>query len=140
MRAALKTGLYLIGIAGVLIGLSFILLGVNATGQLFNRLLSLFIDAPTLTGLDNPNAESELRFYSVFWIAYGLILIQTARDLSHHIKRVPWLLGLFFAGGTARLISYFAAGVPHLLFIILMLIELILPVILWLCWVKVRKT
>lgn len=112
----------------------FVLLGVEVTGQLFNRSLLLFYDGGPVTNLGSPNAESELRFFSVFWIAYGGVLIQTAQDLTRHWRRVPLLLGLFFAGGAARLIGYFAVGQPHVLFILLMIIELTLPVILYLCW------
>lgn len=134
----LKAGLLFIGIAGVLIGASFILFGVNGTGQFFRSVLSVFIETDALTGLDNPNADSELRFYSVFWIAYGLCLIRAARDLTSQMGQIPWLIGLFFAGGVARFVSFIAAGPPHPLFILLMVIELVLPVILLLCWRRVR--
>jgi hypothetical protein len=43
-------------------------------------------------------------------------------------------MALFFAGGLARLVSYFNAGPPHTLFILLMVIELVLPIILFLAY------
>ncbi|MEP3891858.1 MAG: DUF4345 domain-containing protein [Hellea sp.] len=135
----LKLGLYFIGIAGVIIGSMFIILGVDSTAKIFRSILSVVYMTPALTGLENVNAESELRFYSVFWIAYGAILIQTARDLKTHISRVPLLLGLFFAGGLARLAAYFTSGVPHTLFVVLMIVELVLPVILAIFWAGSKK-
>ena len=136
----LKLGLYFIGIAGVIIGTMFITIGVDPTAAIFQTILSIVYATPALAGLENVNAESELRFYSVFWIAYGAILIQTAHDLKAHISRVPLLLGLFFAGGLGRLTAYFTVGVPHILFVVLMIIELTLPVILVICWAGSKKT
>lgn len=136
----LRFGLYFIGIAGVLIGSAFIIFGVNATGQLFNTILAAFYDGGVLTGLDTPEAESELRFYSVFWMAYGVLLIRSANNVSRHIARLPWLIGLFFAGGLARLMAYINSGVPHALFILLMGIELTLPLILWFCLIRVKRS
>lgn len=139
VQLILKLGLYFIGIAGVIIGTMFILLGVDATASVFRSILSIVHPTPVLTGLENANAESELRFYSVFWIAYGVILIQTARDLRTYVSRVPLLMGLFFAGGVARLIACFTAGVPHSLFVLLMIIELLLPVFLVICWMASKN-
>lgn len=136
----LRAGLYFIGCAGVLIGVSFYFLGVEYTGQIFNRILSLLYDAGPITDLGTPNAETELRFFSVFWMAYGVILIQTARELTQHARRVPLLLGLFFLGGVGRTISYVADGPPHALFVLLMIIELVLPILLWLCFWRWRKS
>lgn len=138
-RNFLIASLYFIGIAGVIIGSAFIMFGVNATGQFFNSLLSIFTEIEPLIGLNNSNAESELRFYSVFWIAYGVLLIRAARDLRAQMAYIPVLIGLFFAGGAARLISYFTAGPPHILFVLLMLIELSLPIAMLLCWQTLNR-
>lgn len=121
------------------IGLSFFFLGVDFTAQIFNRVLSIVYDSGPVTDLGTPNAETELRFYSVFWIAYGVILIQTARDLTKHAGRVTLLLGLFFLGGVGRGISYVADGPPHALFVVLMIIELILPIFLLLCFWQSKR-
>jgi len=130
----LRLGFYFIGIAGILIGSSFVCFGVDVTGQFFKTVLDVIYPSGELSGLANANADSELRFYSVFWIAYGLLLVQTARDLTKHLGRIPWLIALFFAGGAARLVSYIMVGPPHALFTLLMAIELILPIILFLAY------
>ena len=125
----LRLCLYFVGIAGVVIGGSFILFGVDMTGQFFKAVIDTIFDSGELTGLRNPNADSELSFYSVFWVAYGVLLIKAANDIERYQARIPWLIGLFFAGGIARLISYIRIGEPHPLFMLLMAIELGLPII-----------
>ena len=116
------------------IGTAIVVFGINAVGQFFNALISILYNAGPLTELGAPNDDSELRFYSVFFVTYGVILFQTARDLARHGSRLPLLLGLFFLGGIARLLSYLTIGQPHALFMLLMIIELAMPPILYGLW------
>ena len=134
----LKSGLYFIGIAAILIGSAISLLGINLVGQFFSAVINIIVNAGPLTDLGQPNDDSELRFYSIFFVAYGILLVQTAGNLSRHGHRVPILLGLFFAGGTVRLLSLLTVGQPHALFILLLVIELILPPMLYLCWRRMK--
>lgn len=142
-RNLLKFGLLFIGVAAVLIGLMFVGLGAAKTGAIFNTVLSLVYsgghDGGVMSGLTNPNADSELRFYSVIFIGYGIVLVQTAQNLTRHMSRVPFLLLLFFGGGIARLISLLSVGTPHASFLVLLVIELALPALLGLCYIKVAR-
>lgn len=133
-NAILRSGLYFISIAAVLIGSAIAIFGINPVGQFFNAIISTVYNAGPLTELGTPNDDSELRFYSVFFVAYGVILFQTARDLTRHGHRLPLLLGLFFLGGIARLLSYLTVGQPHALFMLLMTIELAMPPLLYCFW------
>lgn len=135
----LKFGFYALGISAVFIGSAFIVFGPSVTGNFFNAGLDLFIDSRTFSGLSAVDADSELRFYSVFWIAYGVLLIDAARQFSARKGRVPWLISVFFFGGIARLIGVVSMGWPHPLFVILMMIEIGLPIILWVCWTQSKK-
>ena len=83
-----------------------------------------------LTGLSGSDVDSELRFYSVFWIAYGVFVLKAARALPEHFGRVQFLLGLFLLGGIGRVLSHVAIGAPHPLFTLLMWVELLLPILL----------
>lgn len=138
VQRLLQAGLYFIGFAAVLIGGAIAGLGIEPVGRFFTSIINLLLDAGPLDDLGAPNDDSELRFYSVFFVTYGVILIQTARNLMQHGHRVPLLLGLFFAGGVARLLSFLMVGKPHALFILLMGIELMLPPLLYLCWRRVK--
>jgi len=137
-RKLLQTGLYFIGIAAVLIGSAIALLGIETVGRFFTSFINLAVDAGPLTDLGQPNDDSELRFYSVFFVAYGIVLVQTAGNLARHGHRVPILLGLFFAGGIVRLLSLLTIGTPHALFLMLLVFELLLPPLLYICWRQVR--
>ena len=79
------------------------------------------------------SVESELRFFAVFWIAYGAALIWTAPRAARETTLVRALMAVLFVGGIARAIAWAAEGRPHGLFIVLMAIELVMPpvVVLW---------
>jgi len=138
-KAVLKAGLYFISIAAMAIGTAIALLGINPVGQFFNTVISIVYNSGPLTELGTPNDDSELRFYSVFFVAYGAIFFQTTRNLAKHSHRLPLLLGLFFLGGIARSISYVTVGQPHALFVLLMVIELTMPPLLYLCWLITKR-
>jgi len=121
-----------------LIGSAIALLGINLVGQFFSAIINIVYDAGPMQDLGSPNDDSELRFYSIFFVGYGVLLVQTAGNLVRHGHRLPYLLALFFAGGAARAISYITVGPPHALFILLMGIELMAPPLLWLAWRKTR--
>lgn len=126
----LRYALWALGLAAVAIGLSIFLLGADATARASVNVLRVVMPvADDVSGLAEPDADSELRFYAVFWIAYGITLIGTARNLLATLWRVPWLAGLFFAGGVGRVLSYLAVGAPHPLFLTLMVVELVLPAV-----------
>jgi len=127
----LRVGLYGLGIGAIAIGLSMFLLGPDFTGRFFAEMLASVGGADqSLTGLFGPDVDSELRFYSVFWIAYGAFVLQTARALPEHIGRAQILLGMFLLGGIGRVLSHVAIGAPHSLFSLLMWVELSLPILL----------
>ncbi|MEP4050852.1 MAG: DUF4345 domain-containing protein [Litorimonas sp.] len=138
-RKLLQAGLYFIGIAGILIGGAIALFGIESVGRFFAAIINVVIEAGPLGDLGEPNDDSELRFYSVFFVGYGVVLVQTAGNLARHGHRVPILLGLFFAGGLARLLSLLMVGQPHALFILLLCFELPLPPLLYICWKQTQS-
>lgn len=140
VRVILKVLLFGLGFSAIGIGLSMFGLGVEATGQFFATIVNQFSNNPQeLSDFSSASVDSEFRFFAVFWIAYGVILVKAARDLDTYIKRVPLLAGLFFAGGLGRILSINAVGSPHPLFTNLMIIELGLPVLIIGLWLGVRK-
>ena len=137
---ALKILLLVLGTTAVLIGSAIFLFGADRTAGFSNIIVSLlWPGVSSVKGLAGSNVDSELRFYAVFWIAYGVILVLTANDFLRHFKRVPVLLLLFFLGGIGRSISYYSVGAPHLLFLILLVIELAVPPVLFVLWLVVKR-
>lgn len=136
----LRLLLAVLGAAAVAIGLSIVLLGAQATAEVAERQFDLLSGAAhPLTGPWPATMDSELRFYAPFWVAYGLLLLDAARDLRARLAHVPWLAAVFFAGGVGRALSLAAVGPPHPAFSLLMATELVLPPILLALWWRVRR-
>ena len=53
--------------------------GIDFVGQFFIKIISIVYDGGPIYDLGSPNDDSELRFYSVFFIAYGFIIYQSAK-------------------------------------------------------------
>jgi hypothetical protein len=77
--------------------------------------------------LANPIVESELRFYSAFYVAYGLAALRVAPRADRDAAAVRSLAGALFLAGAARAGSWLAAGRPHAGQIALLAVELAAP-------------
>jgi hypothetical protein len=140
MSLILRLNLYVLGVGAVGIGTSMFLLGAETTALFFASLnAALWSQPDEIADLSTPNVDSELRFYAVFWVTYGVFVVRTAHNLSKHLQLVPLLAGLFFAGGIGRLLSLLLIGEPHPLFVRLMIVELILPLFLIWMWAGVNR-
>lgn len=127
--------------SAVFIGLSFFLFGAAATANFFVQIpVFLMGSEANITGFDNSNIDGEFRFYSVFWIAYGLYLIHTVRNFDEKFRYVPILAGIFFLGGVGRLLSIADYGWPHPLFQILLFFEIVLPILMIFSWFMIRRS
>jgi hypothetical protein len=135
----LRILLFVLGVSAIFIGLSMFLTGAPHTGEITTQLYDhLTRMSHGSARLDGPDVDSELRFYTPFWIAYGAMLIATARNLKLHLNRVPPLSAVFFAGGIGRGLAYAFTGPPHPAFVVLMVTEFVLPVIFIGLWAAVR--
>jgi hypothetical protein len=71
--------------------------------------------------------ESELRFYSAFYVAYGQLLLRTARREDLDSEALRQLAAALFLGGLGRAAAWRAVGKPHPLQRALLALELGLP-------------
>jgi hypothetical protein len=71
--------------------------------------------------------ESELRYYSAFYAAYGLALISIAGRAERTPGAVQAAAGALFGAGVARTLAWRAAGRPHPGQLALLAIELAAP-------------
>ncbi|WP_327142790.1 DUF4345 domain-containing protein [Nocardia sp. NBC_01327] len=80
-------------------------------------------------GTVNATIDSDMRFYAILFLAYGLALLWCARDVE--TKGLPInLLGLiFFAGGLARALAWVATGEPNWFYVLMTPVELVIPVL-----------
>lgn len=128
---ALRIAFSMLGYAALMIGGLIFVVGPAMTGELFAATLRLVVpETPPLTGLGGPDVDSELRFYAVLWIAYGGTALWVSRAITERMRLLRLMVVIFWLGGVGRLVSYFAVGAPHPLFILLMWIEVALPVVL----------
>lgn len=86
-------------------------------------------------GVVNATMDSEVRFYSCMFFGFGAALVWCSRDLRARIELFNSLLAVFFFGGLARIVSAVQVGPPNRVFVLLGLIELVLPPLLW-WWCK----
>ncbi|MEZ5893467.1 MAG: DUF4345 domain-containing protein [Parvularculaceae bacterium] len=130
-------GLIGLGAAAVGIGTGIFLAGPAAVAEFCASAIGL----PPGAGdaLAAPNADNEMRFYAVLWVAFGVIAIRAARSLPASLAASHLLLGLFFAGGAGRALSMSTMGAPHPLFIILMWIELLASPALYLLSLQIKR-
>ena len=127
----LRFAMVLLAGAALLIGGLIFVLGPSATGDAFTTALQVAApDVVPLTGLRGPDIDSEMRFYSVLFIAYGGAGLWALRSFQERLGLVRLILAIFMLGGMGRAVSYVSVGAPHPLFVVLMWIELLAPPIL----------
>jgi hypothetical protein len=71
--------------------------------------------------------ESELRFYSAFYVAYGFLMFRTARRADPDPAVVRALAAALFLAGLGRAGAWLTVGKPHPLQRALLAIELAAP-------------
>jgi hypothetical protein len=105
--------LYVLGAIPILAGAATVILGsesIPAAGDL------------------NANVESELRFYSVWWIGAGLFIWWLAPQVLQRTRELRIFCALLFLAATSRLFAVIDTGWPSTGQIVLMGIEFALAI------------
>lgn len=110
----LRRTLYAVAVVPILAGASTVILGA---------------DSVPAAGDPSPNLESELRFYSVWWIGAGLFVIWLAPRVEQRTLELRVFCALLFLAGLSRVLAALATDWPSTGQIVLMGIELVLPVV-----------
>ena len=81
----------------------------------------------------DPSVESELRYYAVFYVGFGLFLWSIAPRIAERGRELRAAAALLFCGGLARAVGIAVDGMPAADYVVLMAIELVLPgvLVLW---------
>lgn len=77
-----------------------------------------------------PDVDTELRFYAVWYVASGYLLLRSLSDLAGATVMVRVVGVAFFVAGCARALSWAVVGRPSTLPVILMVVELLLPFVI----------
>lgn len=93
---------------------------------------AVVLGAPSLLeeGEFTPDVDSELRFFAVWYVAMGYLLLRATSDLPGAAPIVRVVGAAFFVAGCARALSWTTAGRPSTLPIVLMVVELVLPFVI----------
>lgn len=80
-------------------------------------------------GSVNATMESDLRFFNLLFVAYGLAFVWAARDVVGRGVVIDVLGLLFFVGGLARLLAWAEAGTPSWFYVLMIPVELLIPIV-----------
>ena len=84
----------------------------------------------------DPTIDSQNRFYGAAFSLYGVVLLLASAKPVLYRSVLLWTLLVFFLAGVARLVSVFATGWPPSLVVALLVVELILPPLLAIWYVR----
>ena len=117
---------------------TFYLAGAVATAA---GLHTVVAGARSIVGQDQANAavESELRFYSAFYVVYGLALLKVAPRADRDRGAVRALAGALWLAGAARAGGWLAAGRPNRIQEALVAVELLGPPVVVAAQGRVRR-
>ena len=82
------------------------------------------------TGDPSASVDSEVRFFAAWYAAAGVVLLSTLPRVESAGRVIRTVGAVFFVAGCARLLSLIVVGRPHTLFLVLMVVEMVLPVII----------
>jgi hypothetical protein len=109
-----------------------IVLGVLCLLALVTGLLTFWQGRGSVPGGNEASitVDNELRFYSAYWIGYGLLCGWVAANLPEHLSIVPLLAAVLFLSGLGRLLSLVRIGKPAPLYVPFMIAEFVVPLVM----------
>ena len=102
-----------------------------ATGTGLNIILQGVSGIPESGLISQASVDNELRFMTVFWIAFGVYCYSISKNVNENRTNILYVAIIFFCSGLARLLSYVSVGEPIGLFVGAMALELCLPVVIF---------
>jgi hypothetical protein len=119
-----------------------VLLGVLGTVMIVAGSLTLLFGASIVPGEGNvsPDVDSEMRFYAVWYVVAGALLLRTIPRVELETGVIRLIAAAFFVAGCARALSWAVEGRPSSFAIALMVVELVIPfVVFWWQLVLARR-
>ena len=113
--------------------LRYLLIGIFlvATATGLNVIFQGIAGIPESGLITQASVDNELRFMAVFWVAFGVYCLMLSRNIYENKKNIVFVAVVFLCSGVARLLSFVTVGQPIELFIGAMVVELVLPVVLF---------
>ncbi len=127
MRVLLRILLLLQGFAISALSVGVIVMGPS---ELYSWVANMIgLDGQLLEGVNAHFIDGSMRFYAVFVLVFGLVVLNVARDFRDNFKLIPILMLILIIAGCARLWSTYTIGDTNPFTMVLALAE-ILPAIL----------
>ena len=104
----------------------------------FNVLFGGASAIPGSNGGVEATVDNELRFFAVFWLAYGWFCFWVARNIQSQHTFIPFIALAFFIGGLGRLISMISVGSPASILIPAMILEFVIPIVIYTIYWKLH--
>ena len=115
MRRNLQVFLTVVGLVMVIAGVAGVVLGVRTVPR---------------PGEVIATVDSEMRFFSVWYAAAGVVLLRCVGRVESEGGYVRMVAAAFFLAGCARVLSIVLVGIPHPTQLVLMGIEFLLPLVI----------
>ena len=97
MVLTIKSLLFIFGLVVLGIGASIVLIGPAATAAFFGGIHNSIGGGEGLPlGFESVDVDNEFRFYSVFWLAFGVMLLRAALTFPESHRLVFILMGCSF--------------------------------------------
>lgn len=125
MEAILKVTLYIIALVALATGLNVLIGGAGSI--------------PGASTGAEAAVDNELRFFSIFWIAYGGFCLWVARNIAENHHFIPFIALVFLLGGVARLASVLLIGMPGPVLLSAMILEFVLPLGIYIIYQKQKS-
>jgi hypothetical protein len=123
LRRSLQIFLAAIGAVAVLAGLSAVVLG------------SRVIEPARVPA----SVDSEFRFFAAWYVVAGMLLLRAVPRVEREGRTIQAVAAGFALAAAGRVISVVAVGAPADLYLVLMVIEFILPLVIVPWQVLVRR-
>lgn len=114
VRRGLQLFLTIVGLVMITAGLLVVLFGASLVPR---------------EGVVTPDVDTETRLFAVWYAAAGIGLLRAVPRIESGQATVRLVGAAFFVAGCARLLSWFLVGRPHPQFLVLMVIEILLPLV-----------
>lgn len=125
MESTLKYILFAISAVALVTGVSVLVGGASAV--------------PGSSGAVEATVDNELRFFSVYWVAFGVLCFWVARNISAQHRFIPFITLFFLLGGVGRLISTLIIGTANPVLVAAMVLEFVLPVVMYVFYRKYQS-
>jgi hypothetical protein len=94
--------------------------------------LSVLMGGAFVLNVDSvpPSLDSEHRFFAAWYVVAGALVLRSVRRVESETTIVRAVCAGLFLGGCGRILSLITVGAPHLNYVVLMVLELVLPVVI----------